>query len=158
MALRRSYDEFDTSPEALGRAFGDNEASTGGGGGGRAGGRGGGGSGGGRNDPWDGVDRSRFHVHFGAGRLGLGLVVGAIAKSNTPYSIVQRPKQSWSEITSQVSRLLSGNAYSRRRLSGGGATGGLSPGSMRHTVKPCPGFRCLAFFSRPHQFFLFSSS
>ncbi|CAN0215386.1 unnamed protein product, partial [Hapterophycus canaliculatus] len=42
----------------------------------------------------------RFHVHFGAGRLGLGLVVGAIAESKTPFGVVQRPKASWGDIIS----------------------------------------------------------
>ena len=34
---------------------------------------------------------ARFHVHFGAGRLGLGLVVPAIAASGVPFAVVQRP-------------------------------------------------------------------
>ena len=36
-----------------------------------------------------------FHLHFGAGRLGLGLVVPAVAKSGTPFAVVQRPKERW---------------------------------------------------------------
>ncbi|CAN0083948.1 unnamed protein product [Phaeothamnion confervicola] len=42
--------------------------------------------------------RDPFHVHFGAGRLGLGLVTPAIARSNTPFAIVQRPQAAWSNI------------------------------------------------------------
>lgn len=98
--LTRSFDECDTSLETLGEAFGDRDDSTGGGDGK---GTGGGGKGGG-GDGGGGVDRSRFHVHFGAGRLGLGLVVGAIAQSRTPFGVVQRPKNSWSGITSHVSQ------------------------------------------------------
>jgi len=41
---------------------------------------------------------ARFHMHFGAGRLGLGLVVPAIAASGLPFAIVQRPKPRWQEI------------------------------------------------------------
>ncbi|CAN0232830.1 unnamed protein product, partial [Ectocarpus fasciculatus] len=80
----RTYDEFDLSPETLGTPFGEKKgtetASPGG--------------------AKEGYDRSRFHVHFGAGRLGLGLVVGAIAESKTPFGIVQRPKASWGGIIS----------------------------------------------------------
>lgn len=83
----RTYDECDLSPETLGTPFGDKkgtETAT------PAGAK-------------EGYDRSRFHVHFGAGRLGLGLVVGAIAESKTPFGIVQRPKASWGGIISNVS-------------------------------------------------------
>lgn len=38
---------------------------------------------------------SRFHVHFGAGRLGMGLVVPAVAASGIPFAVVQRPKPKW---------------------------------------------------------------
>ena len=41
---------------------------------------------------------ARFHLHFGAGRLGLGLVVPAIAASGLPFAVVQRPKPRWQEI------------------------------------------------------------
>lgn len=44
------------------------------------------------------VDKARFHVHFGAGRLGMGLVVPAVAASGTPFAVVQRPKQRWQEV------------------------------------------------------------
>ncbi|CAN0422414.1 unnamed protein product, partial [Ectocarpus sp. 12 AP-2014] len=57
----RTYDECDLSPETLGTPFGDKkgtETAT-------------------PTGAKEGYDRSRFHVHFGAGRLGLGLVVGA---------------------------------------------------------------------------------
>ncbi|CAM9761745.1 unnamed protein product, partial [Choristocarpus tenellus] len=42
-----------------------------------------------------------LHVHFGAGRLGLGLVMGAIVKGGRPFAIVQRPKATWKDITSK---------------------------------------------------------
>jgi hypothetical protein len=41
---------------------------------------------------------ARFHVHFGAGRLGLGLVVPAIAASGVPFAVVQRPKPRWEQL------------------------------------------------------------
>mmetsp|Transcript_38719 Transcript_38719/g.51024 ORF Transcript_38719/g.51024 Transcript_38719/m.51024 type:complete len:550 (-) Transcript_38719:300-1949(-) len=42
-----------------------------------------------------------FHTHFGAGRLGLGLVAPALKESGIPFCIVQRPKTTWRAITSQ---------------------------------------------------------
>lgn len=80
----RQYDECDVSQETLG-----DEVDT-------SVGRGIEGEGG----------QGRFHVHFGAGRLGLGLVVGTIAASNTPFAIVQRPKSTWKCITEKVRRIL----------------------------------------------------
>ena len=41
---------------------------------------------------------SRFHLHFGAGRLGLGLVVPAISASGISFAVVQRPKPRWQKI------------------------------------------------------------
>lgn len=75
----KQYDECDVSIEMLGDEV---DTSVG-----RDGGKDGG--------------RKPFHVHFGAGRLGLGLVVGTIAASETPFAIVQRPKSTWKSITSQ---------------------------------------------------------
>ena len=43
-------------------------------------------------------EKPRFHVHFGAGRLGIGLVVPAIAASGIPFAVVQRPKKNWQQI------------------------------------------------------------
>ena len=40
----------------------------------------------------------RFHLHFGAGRLGLGLVIPAVAAQGIPFGVVQRPKPTWEEI------------------------------------------------------------
>eukprot|EP00904_Undaria_pinnatifida_P005866 jgi/Undpi1/2409/HiC_scaffold_13.g05790.m1 len=40
-----------------------------------------------------------FHVHVGAGRLGLGLMIPAIYSSGKPYAIVQRPSRSWAVVT-----------------------------------------------------------
>ncbi|CAN0267192.1 unnamed protein product, partial [Discosporangium mesarthrocarpum] len=42
-----------------------------------------------------------FNVHFGAGRLGLGLVAGAIVGGGQPFAFVQRPKTTWKAITSK---------------------------------------------------------
>jgi hypothetical protein len=47
--------------------------------------------------------KPRFHLHFGAGRLGMGLVVPAIAASGTPFGIVQRPKRKWMTLFQRVS-------------------------------------------------------
>jgi len=41
---------------------------------------------------------SRFHVHFGAGRLGMGLVVPAISASGIAFAVVQRPKPKWQRL------------------------------------------------------------
>ncbi len=46
-----------------------------------------------------GAQRStRFHIHFGAGRLGLGLVVPALAASGISFAVVQRPQPKWAQI------------------------------------------------------------
>jgi len=37
------------------------------------------------------LDRPQFHVHFGAGRLGLGLVVPAICQGKIPFALVNPP-------------------------------------------------------------------
>ena len=47
---------------------------------------------------------SRFHLHFGAGRLGMGLVVPAISASGIPFAVVQRPKRKWQEMFAVASR------------------------------------------------------
>lgn len=39
--------------------------------------------------------RRPFHLHIGAGRLGLGLVVPAVCRSGTPIGILQRPSGAW---------------------------------------------------------------
>lgn len=44
---------------------------------------------------------SRYHLHFGAGRLGMGLVVPAISASGVPFAVVQRPKPKWEELFRQ---------------------------------------------------------
>eukprot|EP00242_Pyramimonas_sp_CCMP2087_P006531 CAMPEP_0198210488 /NCGR_PEP_ID=MMETSP1445-20131203/20136_1 /TAXON_ID=36898 /ORGANISM="Pyramimonas sp., Strain CCMP2087" /LENGTH=425 /DNA_ID=CAMNT_0043884557 /DNA_START=223 /DNA_END=1497 /DNA_ORIENTATION=+ len=43
-------------------------------------------------------DDDAFHVHFGAGRLGLGLVLPALQESGIPYAILQRPSKEWTEL------------------------------------------------------------
>ena len=52
----------------------------------------------GRSEPIQMEERPRFHLHFGAGRLGIGLVVPAISASGIPFGIVQRPKRRWMEL------------------------------------------------------------
>jgi hypothetical protein len=42
-------------------------------------------------------DVAGVHVHAGAGRLGLGLVLPAIVSSGRPYAVVQRPSAAWSD-------------------------------------------------------------
>jgi len=39
--------------------------------------------------------QKELHVHFGAGKLGLGLVVPAVLKSQCPVAIIQRPSGAW---------------------------------------------------------------
>ena len=41
------------------------------------------------------ADESRLHLHFGAGRLGLGLVLPAVSASGVPFAAIQRPKARW---------------------------------------------------------------
>jgi len=48
--------------------------------------------------------RSRFHLHFGAGRLGMGLVVPAVSSSGIPFAVVQRPKKKWQDMFAMASR------------------------------------------------------
>lgn len=46
-----------------------------------------------------GAEQGRaYHMHFGAGRLGLGLVVPAVCGSGVPFAVVQRPKQTWTAV------------------------------------------------------------
>jgi hypothetical protein len=42
-------------------------------------------------------DVAGVHVHAGAGRLGLGLVLPAIVRSGRPYAVVQRPSAAWAD-------------------------------------------------------------
>mmetsp|Transcript_2538 Transcript_2538/g.3451 ORF Transcript_2538/g.3451 Transcript_2538/m.3451 type:complete len:475 (+) Transcript_2538:57-1481(+) len=42
----------------------------------------------------------RLHVHFGAGRLGIGLIIPAIEAGDASYVVVQRSNKSWEEATS----------------------------------------------------------
>jgi hypothetical protein len=42
--------------------------------------------------------RRPFHLHIGAGRLGLGLVVPAVCRSGTPIGILQRPSGAWAPL------------------------------------------------------------
>jgi hypothetical protein len=39
-----------------------------------------------------------LHLHFGAGRLGLGLILPAMMRSNVPFVIVQRPSAAWANV------------------------------------------------------------
>eukprot|EP00922_Rhytidocystis_sp_ex-Travisia-forbesii_P069223 GHVS01103277.1.p1 GENE.GHVS01103277.1~~GHVS01103277.1.p1 ORF type:complete len:658 (+),score=115.58 GHVS01103277.1:149-2122(+) len=39
--------------------------------------------------------QSKFHVHFGAGKLGLGLVVTLLENAKVPFAIVQPPNEEW---------------------------------------------------------------
>jgi hypothetical protein len=42
---------------------------------------------------------SKYHVHIGAGRLGLGLVIPALARGGSDFAILQRPSGSWKPVT-----------------------------------------------------------
>jgi hypothetical protein len=52
----------------------------------------------------DALAKTRLHLHFGAGRLGLGLVVPAISASGVPFAVVQRPKARWQALFKDGSR------------------------------------------------------
>ena len=49
------------------------------------------------------ADESRLHLHFGAGRLGLGLVLPAVSASGVPFAAVQRPNARWMALFCQSS-------------------------------------------------------
>lgn len=40
----------------------------------------------------------KLHVHFGAGRLGFGLVLPALESSSSPYVIMNRPSKVWQPV------------------------------------------------------------
>ena len=40
----------------------------------------------------------KLHVHFGAGRLGFGLVLPALESAGSPYVIVNRPSAFWGPV------------------------------------------------------------
>lgn len=48
--------------------------------------------------PAEKLPTSRFHVHFGAGKLGIGLVLPALVAGKTPFAILQRPSDPWMPI------------------------------------------------------------
>ena len=50
------------------------------------------------------ADESRLHLHFGAGRLGLGLVLPAVSASGVPFAAAQRPKARWMALFKEGSR------------------------------------------------------
>ena len=60
------------------------------------------------------ADESRLHLHFGAGRLGLGLVLPAVSASGVPFAAVQRPKARWMAIFKEGSRQQQGARAERR--------------------------------------------
>ncbi|CAM9399869.1 unnamed protein product [Phaeothamnion confervicola] len=62
--------------------------------------------------------QSASHIHLGAGKLGLGLVVPAIHASGQPYAIVQRPSRSWSPLTEK------GDAAATATAPDNGSSGG----------------------------------
>lgn len=50
------------------------------------------------NRTWKEKSRRGFHLHIGAGRLGLGLVIPAVSRSKTPIGVLQRPSDAWSPL------------------------------------------------------------
>jgi len=70
---------------------------------------------------------SRFHVHFGAGRLGMGLVVPAISASGIAFAVVQRPKPKWQ-------RLFAKGQAAREEEEGEGTANGLKISSNDEVV------------------------
>lgn len=47
----------------------------------------------------DALDSTSLHLHAGAGRLGLGLVLPAIVETKRPFAIVQRNSDAWSNLS-----------------------------------------------------------
>ena len=45
---------------------------------------------------------NKFHIHFGAGRLGLGLIIPTIAASDVPFAIVQRQSGDFKRLLGEV--------------------------------------------------------
>ena len=43
-------------------------------------------------------DKTSYHVHFGAGKLGMGLVLPAMERSGVSYAVIQRPSKAWSTL------------------------------------------------------------
>lgn len=46
--------------------------------------------------------KTGYHIHFGAGRLGLGLVLPALHESGVPFAILQRPSKQWASFAESV--------------------------------------------------------
>eukprot|EP00954_Amorphochlora_amoebiformis_P030351 1394538-Amorphochlora_amoeboformis.AAC.1 len=44
------------------------------------------------------IQRPRLHLHFGAGKIGLGLLLNAIESGCEDYAIIQRPSKSWTRL------------------------------------------------------------
>eukprot|EP00954_Amorphochlora_amoebiformis_P029733 1393591-Amorphochlora_amoeboformis.AAC.1 len=44
------------------------------------------------------MSSSQLHLHFGAGKLGLGLLLKSIEANCTDYAVVQRPSKSWASV------------------------------------------------------------
>jgi beta-phosphoglucomutase-like phosphatase (HAD superfamily) len=55
---------------------------------------------------------SSLHLHFGAGRLGLGLILPALLRGGQPFAIVQRPSAAWTHVlqAGQTEVCLNGSA------------------------------------------------
>eukprot|EP00613_Pedinella_sp_CCMP2098_P075258 CAMPEP_0171932310 /NCGR_PEP_ID=MMETSP0993-20121228/30267_1 /TAXON_ID=483369 /ORGANISM="non described non described, Strain CCMP2098" /LENGTH=826 /DNA_ID=CAMNT_0012572565 /DNA_START=46 /DNA_END=2526 /DNA_ORIENTATION=- len=72
----------------------------------------------------------RLHVHFGAGRLGLGLVIPAVAASGVPFAVVQRPSEAFKALLTdkEGSSLKEGEK-------GGGTQGGDGDGGGEEAPK-----------------------
>jgi hypothetical protein len=45
-----------------------------------------------------------FHVHFGLGRLGCGLVIPALQQKGIPFALVQRPSKQWGELVDEADK------------------------------------------------------
>lgn len=50
------------------------------------------------HDPTLSPTADKLHVHFGAGRLGFGLVLPALESAGSPYVIVNRPSAVWGPV------------------------------------------------------------
>ncbi|KAH8071822.1 hypothetical protein JL720_11323 [Aureococcus anophagefferens] len=91
-----------------------------------------------------------FHVHYGAGKLGLGLVVPAVAAAGTPLAVVQRPSEKWAALEGPFDLRVNGDAVAvaspasraRRVPAGGVVRPRRRPGAPRALAGRATSFSC----------------
>jgi hypothetical protein len=55
-----------------------------------------------------GSDRQPFHVHFGLGHLGCGLIIPALTRKGINFALVNRPSKQWGELVDSKKSLSKG--------------------------------------------------